>query len=241
MVAFSKIRFSNSAKQTLRQIYAVIYYMNNGIDHTDAINKAIDDFPSVKDYQTIADKCARRFAGNIPLFLDWYRHGLILNRLIKKFSLNDQDIQIFSELLEGNIYKVSESENETDYGAGFGNPEENEKVEKAAIKLVTESYENNGWAVESVESENLGFDLICSNDNYVENVEVKGISGNKEAFILTRNEYKQIKKNDKFVLCVVTNTLNKNIEIKKYRGSSISDKFSFEPLQYFVAKTITGS
>src|SRR5262249_11501618 len=42
-------------------------------------------------------------------------------------------------------------------GAGFGDSEENEIVEEAAIRVVTELYRTAGWSVNSVESVHCGF------------------------------------------------------------------------------------
>ncbi|MEX0778842.1 MAG: DUF3883 domain-containing protein [Balneolales bacterium] len=237
MSSFHQIKFRNSAKQTLRQIYGVIFYLNKGFNHIEAIKKAVHDFPSVNDYQTISDKCARRFAGNVPSFLEWYRHGLILNRLKSKFNLNDEDYLHFQKLLSSNSNETLNNESSKEnIGAGFGNPETNKDVEKAAIEKVTKLYENKGWSVESVESENLGFDLICTTDISVLNVEVKGISGLQESFILTRNEFNQIGKNENFLLCIVLNALSDNPKVVEYDQHKLKELFHFEPLQYHVRK-----
>ncbi|NJM40445.1 MAG: hypothetical protein HC853_06615 [Anaerolineae bacterium] len=46
-------------------------------------------------------------------------------------------------------------------GAGFGNAEQNKKVEQRAITLVMNLLYKNGWTVDSVELKNLGYDLHC--------------------------------------------------------------------------------
>jgi hypothetical protein len=76
-------------------------------------------------------------------------------------------------------------------GAGFGNPETNRKVERAAISCVTEWYESRGWQVQSVEIEKRGFDLLCVKRSIEEHVEVKGIQGSLPAFIITAREVRQ--------------------------------------------------
>ena len=82
---FAKIEFNNRSLETLRQIYAVLYFMEEGAQYRDAIKKTVDYFPSVKDYQTIEDKCARKFAGYIGTFVEWYKWGKIIDKLTHKF------------------------------------------------------------------------------------------------------------------------------------------------------------
>jgi 5'-3' exonuclease len=48
-------------------------------------------------------------------------------------------------------------------GSGSGSAEQNKKVELAAIKAAKEHYKGDGWNVESVEAEKIGFDLRCRN------------------------------------------------------------------------------
>jgi hypothetical protein len=76
----------------------------------------------------------------------------------------------------------------------FGNPENNRRVEVAAINFVTKTYEGEGWVVTSVERDKVGFDLICKRGNERLDVEVKGLSGNRPQFIITVNELEQSKK-----------------------------------------------
>lgn len=47
-------------------------------------------------------------------------------------------------------------------GAGYGDPETNRKVERAAVSFVTEWYEGRGWKVETVEAMKCGYDLSCT-------------------------------------------------------------------------------
>jgi hypothetical protein len=62
-------------------------------------HQTLKPFPEVQDYQTISDKCARGFAGNVDTFISWYNSGQLLKNLHSKFSLSDQDYKIFKELL----------------------------------------------------------------------------------------------------------------------------------------------
>lgn len=88
-------------------------------------------------------------------------------------------------------------------------PEKRTRVEKVAVRYVTKTYKRQGWKVESVELEKVGYDLHCTKGNQVACVEVKGTSGSREEFILTANEYESAKANEDFVLCIVTNALSK--------------------------------
>jgi hypothetical protein len=72
-----------------------------------------------------------------------------------------------------------------------------EKIERIAVRFVTEFLESEGWQVESVETENRGFDLIARKPHPEDSktaidvrfVEVKGRAGVGEV-ILSDNEYR---------------------------------------------------
>jgi hypothetical protein len=130
---------------------------------------------------------------------------------------------------------VIEFEEGVKKGAGFGNPETNKKVERAAVSFVIEWYESKGWVVTSVEANKCGYDLLCSKDSTKEHVEVKGIQGTKPQFIITANELHQALNNPFFVLCVVTGALSDNRQLNCYRGSDFIKKFNLTPLAYRAA------
>ena len=92
-----ELSFDNEAKQTLRQIYSVLYYMQRNHDFVDAVRRTKDNFNIA--YQSVDDKCARRFAGTVDMFQRWYRSGEILQRLKDHFHLNYHDCKNFEELL----------------------------------------------------------------------------------------------------------------------------------------------
>jgi len=73
--------------------------MKQGLDFPSATHQTLKLFPEVQDYQTISDKCARGFAGNVDTFISWFNSGQMLNKLHVKFSLSDHDYEIFKELL----------------------------------------------------------------------------------------------------------------------------------------------
>ncbi|GEM_PF-4608794 len=117
-------------------------------------------------------------------------------------------------------------------GAGFGIPEENKKVEKAAVDFVKQKYINDGWEVNSVENEKCGYDLECHKDGITENVEVKGISGTEQSFIITAGEIYQAQTNSLFVLAVVTSARSQPPVLTRYSGRDFFDCFELKPLQY---------
>jgi hypothetical protein len=97
------IRFESRSNETLRQIYVVLYYM---VAHDQEVAQAIRlcmKTLQVKDYQTVCDKCARRFAGTIEDFKRWVSHGVVLSKLNERFNLSPRDLKIFESLLGGLI------------------------------------------------------------------------------------------------------------------------------------------
>ena len=91
--------FENSSDETLRQIYCVLYFMKRKEQDFPTAVRSCMKALNVKDYQTVCDKCARRFAGTVDNFKKWFSQGEILHRLNTKFHLKPQDYRIFEELL----------------------------------------------------------------------------------------------------------------------------------------------
>lgn len=120
-------------------------------------------------------------------------------------------------------------------GAGFGNPEENKEVEKAAIAIVKKKYKFDGWTVRSVERDKCGFDLECHKGEITENVEVKGVSGTERSFFITAGEVEQAKINSKFVLIVVTSALSSSPVMTCYSGTEFFRSFELKVVQYRAA------
>ena len=101
-VKIANIPFESHLEIRLRHIYGVLYFMKQGFDFPSATNQTLKLFPEVKDYQTISDACARRFAGKVDTFISWFNSGQMLNKLLEKFSLSDHDYNVFKELLTNN-------------------------------------------------------------------------------------------------------------------------------------------
>lgn len=93
------IPFDSHLQTRLRHIYGVLYFMKQGLDFPSATHQTLKLFPEVQDYQTISDKCARGFAGNVDTFISWFQSRKMLDRLVGKFSLSDHDANIFKKLL----------------------------------------------------------------------------------------------------------------------------------------------
>lgn len=98
---FKNIPFNHKAKARLRQIYAVVYYLQNGESLSESIKKATFKFPDIHDgRQSVDQKLGPQFAGTNADFLALYENGMLLNELIRKQGLKKHDENIFSELLQ---------------------------------------------------------------------------------------------------------------------------------------------
>lgn len=95
----TSIQFDSHLQIRLRHIYGVLCFMKQGLDFPSATHQTLKLFPEVQDYQTISDKCARGFAGNVDTFISWFHSGKMLDRLIGKFGLSNHDANIFKKLL----------------------------------------------------------------------------------------------------------------------------------------------
>lgn len=82
------------------------------------------------------------------------------------------------------------------------------KIEKAAIRLCCEHFEELGYSVESVEKDNSGWDLEATSGKTLLRIEVKGLSGSVFSIELTPTEFKAFSaQSDAYRLAVVTDAL----------------------------------
>ncbi len=169
----------------------------------------------------------------IPFFLyegkkSWKYIGMFKpNGEISKIT--EREIYLIEETLE-DVHE-SDEDNEvvvSDFGAGFGHPTNNKEVEEAAINVVTNEMERNGWTVISRESDRCGYDLECSKDDAVKHIEVKGCSGSKQSFFITSGEVKRAETDPLFELRVVTSVLA-NPTIHEYTGEEFLNQFNLKP------------
>jgi len=117
------------------------------------------------------------------------------------------------------------------YGAGFGTPEENRKVEQAAIQFVMNWYQEDGWEVLSVEQKKCGYDLHCTKADEEEHVEVKGIRGNAPQFMMTASEVNLSHSDPAFRLCLVLNALT-NPSLSYLTGREFTQQAQLTPLTF---------
>lgn len=117
-------------------------------------------------------------------------------------------------------------------GAGFGDPESNSLVERAAVAFAKKLFRRRGWGVISVESEARGFDLICTRDGSVLHVEVKGVSGDTPSFVITSNEYRESKADTRWRALVVTGARSREPRPSLMTGSQFHRRFEIVPLDY---------
>ncbi|WP_321343155.1 protein NO VEIN domain-containing protein [uncultured Draconibacterium sp.] len=121
---------------------------------------------------------------------------------------------------------LPESKTKTD-----GKPRQNDsskrrKVEDEAVRLVTEYFEKLGYIVESVEKDNVGWDLTATRNRIHLKLEVKGLSGSNISTELTPNEYKHLRKDKKnYRICIVTKALKKKAKLRIFRYSNESKQW----------------
>lgn len=95
----------------------------------------------------------------------------------------------------------------------LSDPQKNAKVEHVAIDLATRYFEEFNYVVESVEGDNVGWDLnaVHSQTGLLLRLEVKGLSGPEISIEVTPNEYKMMRKHKQtYRICVGTNCLERS-------------------------------
>jgi hypothetical protein len=97
-----------------------------------------------------------------------------------------------------------------------------QKIERIAIDLTCKRFNQLGYTVQSVERDNLGWDLEASQASRLLRLEVKGLSGNQLTIELTPNEYTAMQSyRESYRLCVVTNALTTpSLEVFAYSPDS---------------------
>ena len=89
-------------------------------------------------------------------------------------------------------------------------PEHNAKIEKAAVHKCWKHYEALGYEVNSVEKDNVGWDLEATSGRITLKIEVKGLSSDSATVELTPNEYKAFSScSADYRLAVVVSALSK--------------------------------
>ena len=119
-------------------------------------------------------------------------------------------------------------------GAGFGSAADNEKVEAAAMKIAERWYQKRGWEVADVSKskEHSGYDLRCTRGGREEHVEVKGVSGDKEDFLMWFTEKNNADADDNFAVFVVTDALSPRPKSRRYARAEFVREFEMSPVQF---------
>lgn len=118
-------------------------------------------------------------------------------------------------------------------GAGFGKPEQNRLVEKAACGEVRKHFVKRGYEVVSREKENVGYDFDVKKKDELIHVEVKGISGSVLKFPITANEVACSQTDKKFKLAVVTEATTPKREVHIFEAKVFLKNFELTPLAFF--------
>ncbi|MGH2638658.1 MAG: DUF3883 domain-containing protein [Rhabdochlamydiaceae bacterium] len=191
------------------------------------------------DITDIAPQLTFASKSNPRLYEDPAKWGNALQTLR---TLTPESAQLLQSRLPNSIKSENSEEidelnieiEEKAFGAGFGDPILNREVEKAAIQFVTSHYKNQGWSVTSKEQEKCGYDLLCEHGNQIHHVEVKGIQGNKESIILTRNEVNYLEQPLSFV-CLVTSALT-SPNLSSYTGEEFKKQFKLDAFAFKASK-----
>jgi hypothetical protein len=101
--------------------------------------------------------------------------------------------------LVGRIYSYIDGQSRAarrgGYWGGAVDPEQNARIEKAAVDRVTSHYEQKGWVVRDVSTEDLGWDLECTRRGQTHCVEVKGLTASSPSpTSISRNERTQFER-----------------------------------------------
>lgn len=115
----------------------------------------------------------------------------------------------------------------------FPDQEHRDRVEDSAMAKVTQEYESQGFTVQDVSPDNLGYDLEVRDGtgNPVFHVEVKGTSSETPGFFLTRNEFKRSRAMDSWRLAIVTSALSQP-RMQVLTVQEMEDGYGFEPLAW---------
>ena len=90
-------------------------------------------------------------------------------------------------------------------------PIKKQKVEESAIKKTIKHYEGLGYAISSVEKDNVGWDLEATIGKKKLLIEVKGLSQSQIVVELTPNEYENMKRHkDIYRVTILTDALKSN-------------------------------
>lgn len=114
----------------------------------------------------------------------------------------------------------------------WGRPDK--EVEDAAIRYVKAKLKRAGYKVRSREHEICGYDLHATRSNQELHVEVKGVSGERRRFFITRTELKEAKRDQDWRLAVVLRASSRPHMGPYISGQRLKQLYDMEPSQWFV-------
>jgi len=117
-------------------------------------------------------------------------------------------------------------------GAGFGDAETNRKVERAAVRFVTEKLQGEGWKVISKEKENVGYDLLATKRGAQRHIEVKGVRDSKATFFITAGEVRAAQTDPKWEIWVVTSALTSRPSASVIPGADFGAIYKIDPVSF---------
>jgi hypothetical protein len=131
---------------------------------------------------------------------------------------------------QGNISAVETAKRTKSARAAHqSDPDKRLRVERSAVELARTHFESLGYRVQSVEQDNLGWDLTAVHEvsQSLLRLEVKGMSGPLINVELTSNEYKMMRKHKRaYRICVGTDCLKKRRrELSVFAYNETSDKW----------------
>ncbi|MFL5329885.1 MAG: protein NO VEIN domain-containing protein [Gemmataceae bacterium] len=132
--------------------------------------------------------------------------------------------------------KQAIAEQITGNGAGFGDPKTNPLVERAAVRKVTRYLQQKGYKVISREPKNLGYDLDAMKGRTTLHIEVKGVSGSRLQFPITRREVKCASKDLSFRLFVVTEIRTSSAKLHVFLREEFLANFKLSPISYVATR-----
>ena len=115
--------------------------------------------------------------------------------------------------------------------SGF-HPDENKRVDRAALKFVINKYQSEGWKVTNIEYRNIGYDLCCKRFNQKEHVAVKGLTRIVSKFAVTQNELQAAEEDPDHLFCIVHDALQRKPKEKKYTYKELKEYYNCKPLAY---------
>jgi hypothetical protein len=120
-------------------------------------------------------------------------------------------------------------------GGGFGDAATDPLVEQAAVRKVTRLLKGRGFRVRSRESERIGYDLDATKGRTELHVEVKGVSGDRIQFLITKAEVAKAASDLTFRLMVVTEARSRGARVREFHGRDLKRRFALTPVSYFAA------